>query len=185
MDCPNRNTDLISAYVDGMATSTEKIALEKHMSECSACAREVRELVRTRDFVRGLPTLTPSPRLMPSISQKLREQKVGWLQRLFWTGGPANLRASVALAACLVVCATLGVVAVNHTGTVDAHSVVELPEASAPMAPIEHHDVYEPPATTLVDLPVDAYEGSCALTHAAYDRDETVWAVDSVMLASH
>ena len=52
---------LLSAYLDGEVTASERRMVAEHLSECGACTSELEELKMTVDLMRDLPDL-PVPR---------------------------------------------------------------------------------------------------------------------------
>jgi anti-sigma factor RsiW len=52
---------LLSAYLDGEVTASERRTVDEHLSKCGACASELEELKATVALLRELPYL-PVPR---------------------------------------------------------------------------------------------------------------------------
>ncbi len=170
-----KHKSLIASYVDKTATAEERAALERHLAECEVCARATRELVRTRGLVTSLPALQPSPRLMSSISARLRETSVGWLERLWWSFRPADWRLPVVTAATLVLCIAVGI-NVLHSPAVSPN----LPDKQFYVA-----RTYSPPAETFVESPRDDYLTSCVLIHESFDHNRAFGTPDEVQFVSY
>jgi anti-sigma factor RsiW len=187
MHC-KRYEPLIGAHVDGTATPEQVEALEAHLAGCGECARELAELSRTRELVRELPELKPSPSLVPALSTKIREQRVGWWERLFWSARPSDMRLPVAVAGALVLCIAVGIFALRPAEL--PSRVVQVPPTAVYRAP---HDAVSTPDAGIVGFPAGGewvvfdnndYEALCAATHAAYEEDATFWVTDGVLLTS-
>lgn len=67
MQCPQAKR-LFSPYLDGAVTGTEMLALERHLSECKACAGEYRALQRTQQLL----TSVGRPKAPADLGLKLR-----------------------------------------------------------------------------------------------------------------
>jgi len=64
---------LISAFADGELSPREQSALERHISACAACAREMQEITELRRDMALWAEEAPSEWLAQSFSHKLRE----------------------------------------------------------------------------------------------------------------
>lgn len=64
---------LISALADGELSPREQSALERHISACAACAREMREITELRTGMALWADEAPSEWLAQNFSHKLRE----------------------------------------------------------------------------------------------------------------
>ncbi|MCX6375648.1 MAG: zf-HC2 domain-containing protein, partial [Armatimonadetes bacterium] len=64
---------LISALADGELSASEQPALEKHISACPACAREMEAISELRRGMSLWADETPSEWLAQNFSHKLRE----------------------------------------------------------------------------------------------------------------
>ena len=188
MDACKKQLHLIGAYVDGTAGQAEKTALRAHLAECPACDVYTRELIRTRELVQSLPELKPSPSLMPSLSTKLHEQHVGWLQRTFGSLTPSRLRAPIAVAACLLLAVVVGVATMGHgPATVSPSEVAEQPSFTP--APAAHGVetalvAYQPDIYLPTQPAPDEFLAECEQAHEAADPERTYWATGGVMLTS-
>jgi len=169
MDGCREYQTIIGTYVDGTASEAEVALLRAHLEECAACAREVRELLRVRGLVSGLPTLRPSPSLAPAVAARLRAQRLSWLERLFGGLRPAEFRLAAVVAMALIVCIGVGVFVVNHP-----RPTVQ-PAAS----------VAAPVGATAATGATDEYLQSCRLSHGTLDQDRAYWSPDAVQLASY
>ncbi len=166
---------LIAAYVDDTAGPEERARLEEHLAECEACGRVTRELVRTRRLVAGLPALQPSPSLMSTLSARLRERPVGWLERLWWTFRPADWRLPAATATALVLSIAVGLATL--------HGPISPPEQPQQQSMVAQ--TYSAPAETLTELPADEYVRSCVLIHEGFDHNRAFGTPDEVQLVSY
>jgi negative regulator of sigma E activity len=52
--------ELLSAFLDGELSAADQAAVEGHLRECAACAREFEELAAVDAFARGLPVPAPA-----------------------------------------------------------------------------------------------------------------------------
>ncbi|MBM3499884.1 MAG: hypothetical protein FJX74_14585 [Armatimonadetes bacterium] len=164
---------LIGAEVDGTADAEGRAALRRHLDACADCAREVRELQRVRRLTRDLPTLAPSAALKPALAARLRAQRASWLDRLFGSLRPNEIRLAAGVALLLVLAIGVGVVALHGPGATSgpATRVVEIssPAPPSPQAP----------------APADEYLQGCGLVHGTLDQDQAYWGADSVQLATY
>ncbi len=83
-ELPERDLELLSAYIDGELTAAERTALEQRLAHESRLRRELEELQATRDRLREQPWLTP-PRsftLTPEMAgvRQRRFNLVNWWQ---------------------------------------------------------------------------------------------------------
>lgn len=53
--------DLLSAYLDGEVTRSERVSIDEHLSRCFTCRCELEGLASARSAVRGLPVLDLPP----------------------------------------------------------------------------------------------------------------------------
>lgn len=51
----------LSAYIDGELRPQERILIEKHLHQCSACAQEESSLRKITDLLNAIPDETPFP----------------------------------------------------------------------------------------------------------------------------
>ena len=175
MDTCKRYKKLIASYVDDTASVEERETLERHLTECQACARATKELVRTRRLVAGLPPLHPPPRVLSAISARLRENHVGWLERLWWSFRPADWRAPAAATVLLLLCVGIGTFALYGPGTTPERPQQQVMVARA----------YSPPDRGIVELPPDDYVASCVLIHESFDENRVFGTPDEAQFVSY
>jgi anti-sigma factor RsiW len=171
----DRYKSLIGVYVDDTADETEAAKVQTHLRECAGCAREVRELQSVRRLVTSLPTLHPSPRLMPAAFARLREQRIGWLDRVFGGWGLRELRLAATVATVLLVCILVGVATLHGVG----------PNLSPDSRMATAVRPYSAPAMAGPPAPTDEYLQACRLVHGTLDQDRAYWSPDAVQLASY
>jgi anti-sigma factor RsiW len=74
--------DLLSAYLDGEITPTERIDVDRHLGACEACRDEVRGLAAARAAVRSLPMLEPAagliPESEPAAVRRFPRRRLAW-----------------------------------------------------------------------------------------------------------
>src|SRR5713101_3144371 len=111
---------LVHGYVDGELDLTNALALERHLSQCAACARRY-ENVRTLSSVlkNGAPYFEASPALQRRVRRALRQssesRSLGGLRARFSWGWLA----AAASAAILVVVLAGGLLPRFTAGTID------------------------------------------------------------------
>ena len=73
----------LSAYQDGEVTTTEKAAIENHLSTCEICRRKHEALLQTYRILSNLPEIEPAPGLYRQIvNRAARVQEPFWVQIL-------------------------------------------------------------------------------------------------------
>ncbi len=65
----------LSAYLDGIASSEEKKAIEDHLPSCQACSAAFRDLRRTGELVRGLEEVEPPPWMTQKVLARIRREQ--------------------------------------------------------------------------------------------------------------
>jgi hypothetical protein len=68
-------TDRLSDYLDGELDASEKVAADRHLAECSACAAVLADLTSIASSAASLPDLSPGHDLWPGIVRRLRPRK--------------------------------------------------------------------------------------------------------------
>src|SRR5688500_11569272 len=68
--CPEVQ-DNLSAYVDGEVTKSERLMVEGHLAECSACREKLSETMRVIAAVASLPRFEASPAYMRELRARL------------------------------------------------------------------------------------------------------------------
>jgi anti-sigma factor RsiW len=64
-------TDRLSEYLDGELTPDERVALERHLAGCGACAATLEELRRVVERMRSLPARAPAADLWGDIAERI------------------------------------------------------------------------------------------------------------------
>lgn len=175
METCKRYNKLIASYVDDTASREQRDTLEQHLTECPVCARATRELVRTRRLLTKLPPLHPSPGVFAAISDRLRESRTGWLERLWWSLRPADWRAPAAAAVLLLLCVGIGTLTLYGPG-----ATPERPQQQIMVA-----RTYSPPDRGIVELPPDDYVTSCVLIHESFDENRAFGTPDEAQFISY
>jgi anti-sigma factor RsiW len=101
----------LSAYQDGEATTTEKAAIENHLSTCEVCRMKYEALLRTYRILRDLPEIEPAPGLSRQIVNRATQaQEPFWVQ-IFGSAFrslPASIAMVILAAAGLLIGAIMG-----------------------------------------------------------------------------
>jgi anti-sigma factor RsiW len=66
--------ELLSAYLDGEITASERGAVTQHLADCPPCRRELDGLAAVRRSVRGLPVLDLPPGITPEPARRPRRR---------------------------------------------------------------------------------------------------------------
>ena len=146
MSC-ERMESRILGYVDGQLKESERLELEKHLTECSPCALRVNEFSAVSGLLDELPLIEPSPEFDTRVHARVAaepEAKASW-----WAW--MNFSPRIAFAASLLLLMTLWLG--YRTGTPVATNIPNDDQAMMQDLPVlEDHDVlqnFEP----LKDLP--------------------------------
>lgn len=86
MECSDVQEKL-SAYVDGMVSSEEKMFIDGHLKVCQKCNDSLADLKKTLGYVRDLEEIEPPPWLVQKVMARVRgeaEQRRGILAWLFY-----------------------------------------------------------------------------------------------------
>jgi hypothetical protein len=107
MECTDIQEKL-SAYMEGMISSEEKVLFDEHLKMCRKCNESLAELKKTLEYVRNLDEIEPPPWLTKKVMMSVRseaEARRGILQRLFY---PLHIKLPIeALATIVVAVATI------------------------------------------------------------------------------
>ncbi len=160
MDICREYEKLMAACVDETATPDERAQLDRHVGSCTACARALAELRRTRELIVSLPPVKYSPRLMPALSTRLRAQRVSSAERLWWRTSSHVWFQPAAVAVVLLLCIAV-------TGAVMYRG---LPAPSLRLFG-QVAQIYSPPAQGAVAPVTDDYVSYCVASHETFDRD--------------
>jgi hypothetical protein len=77
----------LSAYVDGMVSSEEKMFIDEHLKVCQKCNDSLADLKKTLEYVRDLEEVEPPPWLVQKVMARVRgetEQRRGIVAWLFY-----------------------------------------------------------------------------------------------------
>lgn len=74
----NHPGDLLSAYLDGEASPSDRRLVDEHLAGCASCGDGLRDLAVARDAVRSLPMLEPSRALGRRAFERARRPSVAW-----------------------------------------------------------------------------------------------------------
>ena len=144
--CPDvdRFTD---AYVDGEFSDEDRVAVEKHLGECAACARQVRQHAALKTALRAsAPHVPAPPSLRTRVTAALDEEEAGGRRR----GGRRLAIALLPLAA-----------AASVVGFVWAHATA--PSSDSPV-------VADAIAKYQRDLPIEVTGGDEQVRHWFADK---------------
>jgi hypothetical protein len=86
MECHDIQEKL-SAYIEGLISSEEKLRIDEHLKACQHCSESLADLKKTLEYMRNLEEVEPPPWLSGKVMARVRseaEQKRGILQRLFY-----------------------------------------------------------------------------------------------------
>jgi hypothetical protein len=107
MECSDIQEKL-SAYLEGIVPSEEKIFINEHLKECQQCNESLADLKKTLEYVQNLEEIEPPPWLTQKVMTSVRleaEAKRGIFQRLFQ---PLHIKLPIeALATILVAVTTI------------------------------------------------------------------------------
>lgn len=107
MECSDIQEKL-SAYLEGIVPSEEKIFINEHLKECQQCNESLADLKKTLEYVQSLEEIEPPPWLTQKVMRSVRleaEAKRGIFQRLFH---PLHIKLPIeALATILIAVATI------------------------------------------------------------------------------
>ena len=148
---------LLSSYIDGEVSAPEATRLEKHLSECEECRRELETLTATVHLLRELPELEPPRSFAPESVAAPPEVARGyvWVPRL-----------ATSLAAGLLVVLLLGDVsgvlnqsdkAVTATAALDS-AAADVPAAAPTPAPAMAAAAAPPPGQPKEEVVVEGEE---------------------------
>ncbi len=146
MSC-ERMESRILGYVDGRLKESERLELEKHLTECSPCALRVNEFTAVAGLLDELPLIEPSAEFDTRVHARVAAEPVrnaGW-----WAWMHFSPRIAFAASMLLLMTLWLG----YRTGTSPTPNIPNDDQAMMQDLPVlEDHDVlqnFEP----LKDLP--------------------------------
>jgi putative zinc finger protein len=77
----HRESEQLSAYLDGELDAAERRAIESHLSGCAACSTTLQALRATTADLRALPAAEPTPQQSWVLRATLRRARRPWLAR--------------------------------------------------------------------------------------------------------
>ena len=125
MNCFEKYLPLISASIDGEISISDKIILDKHLSECSECRTLCESMSEVSDVMGGMASEVPD-RLKDSVMEKIKEEDILPVPVKKKTG---MYKYSIGLAAA---CALLIFAATRFGGLKDAGYRLSFSKSSAP-----------------------------------------------------
>jgi anti-sigma-K factor RskA len=102
---------LTGAYVLHATSDTERVAFERHLTDCQPCAQEVRELRETATRLGLAATTTPPPHLRPAVLARIHTES----QLRAGRSGPALTTWLTTAAAVVLLTVTLSLTAILAT----------------------------------------------------------------------
>src|SRR5262245_29015264 len=94
----SRTQSLLSPYLEGDLSPTERTRVESHVGACSECSAELRGLRATVALLRALPAPEPPPYLASRVSARIAdgEGRAGLWSRWLSQAGTAWIAAPLA-----------------------------------------------------------------------------------------
>lgn len=90
-DC-GRVMRLLSGYLDGESSASDRLRVEKHLQECPACRRELSFLSRAKESVSGGARKSLPPDYMVSrLKEEIRKRERAFGRELSWLSGMGSL----------------------------------------------------------------------------------------------
>ncbi len=69
---------LIFDYIDGVISESDRVGLENHLNECTACEQTASSLARSLDFLHRAPSAAPSENFNWKLRLRLAREKSAW-----------------------------------------------------------------------------------------------------------
>jgi hypothetical protein len=69
---------LIFGYIDGVISESDRVGLENHLRECSACEATASSLARSLDLLHRVPSAAPSENFNWKLRLRLAREKSAW-----------------------------------------------------------------------------------------------------------
>jgi anti-sigma-K factor RskA len=162
---------LTGAYVLHAVSDTERVAFERHLTECAACAQEVRELRETAARLGRSTAATPPPHLRHAVLARVHTEHQTRPRR---RRGPALATRLIAGAAAVLVAVSLGVLVVQRDHGLDQADML----TSVLLAP-DAQSVHAGGITVVVSRAQDRGMLLADLPPAPDGHGYQVWTVDS------
>ena len=149
---------LLSSYIDGEVSAPEATRLEKHLSECEECRRELETLTATVHLLRELPELEPPRSFAPESVAAPPEVARGYV----WVPRLATSLAAGLLVVVLLLGDVSGVLnqsdkAVTATAALDS-AAADVPAAAPMPAPAMAAAAAPPPGQPKEEVVVEGEE---------------------------
>ncbi len=98
----------LSAYIEGVISSEEKVLIDVHLKSCKGCKEALADLEKAIEYVKGLQEIEPPPWLTQKIMMRIKSEagtKRRILQRLFY---PLHIKLPIeAIAVVLIAVSTI------------------------------------------------------------------------------
>jgi hypothetical protein len=113
MNCENIK-ELLNAYIDNLLSEKEMGTVQAHIASCPSCKRELDELTKAVNLVRGLDRVVPPPWFSEQVIKNIKKEEKGQgvLSRLFF---PLYIKLPVQAFATIVI-AVLAIYIYRATG---------------------------------------------------------------------
>jgi hypothetical protein len=105
MDCKNIQEKL-SAYLEGVTSSEEKLAIDEHLRSCKKCGEYLADLRKTLDYMKNIEDVEPPQWLTQKVMAKVKseaEPKKGIFQKLFY---PLHIKLPIEAVAVIFIAVT-------------------------------------------------------------------------------
>jgi len=125
MEC-NDIQEKLSAYIEGIISSEEKLLIDEHLKACQQCNESLADLKKALEYVQKLEEMEPPPWLTQKVMARVRseaELKRGIFQRLFY---PLHIKLPIEAIAAIFIAIT----------TVYIYKTIQ-PEMKLAKAPLE------------------------------------------------
>jgi len=162
---------LTGAYVLHAVSDTERVAFERHLTECAACAQEVRELRETAARLGHSTAVTPPPHLRHAVLARIHTEQQTRPRR---RRGPALATRLIAGAAAVLVAVSLGMLAVQR-----GHDLEQADMLTSVLLAPDAQSVHAGDITVVVSRAQDRGMLLADLPPAPDGHGYQVWTVDS------
>jgi anti-sigma factor RsiW len=105
MECSDVQEKL-SAYVDGMVSSEEKMFIDEHLKVCQKCNDSLAALKKTLQYVRDLEEVEPPPWLVQKVMARVREEAEQRRGMLAWLFYPLHIKLPIEAIAVILIAIT-------------------------------------------------------------------------------
>jgi anti-sigma-K factor RskA len=165
---------LTGAYVLHAVSDTERVAFERHLTECAACAQEVWELRETAARLGRSTAVTPPPHLRHAVLARIHTEHQTRPRR---RRGPALATRLIAAAAAVLVVVSLGVLVVRRDH--DPEDLEQVDVLTSVLLAPDARSVHAGGITVVVSRAQDRGMLLADLPPAPDGHGYQVWTVDS------